>query len=45
VLTLMVCLAAFTTLFVVLLRLRLATRRIERDIRTIKHETENENPA
>ena len=40
VLTLLVCLAAFTTLYVILLRLRLGARRIEREIRIIRDELE-----
>jgi heme exporter protein C len=44
-LALMVCLAAFTTLYVTLLRLRLGLRGIEKDIRIIKYEKENEKPA
>jgi heme exporter protein C len=43
--TLMVCLAAFTTLYITLLRLRLSLRKIERDIRIIAKEKENQNPA
>jgi heme exporter protein C len=42
-LTLLVCLAAFTTLYVVLLRLRLAIRLAEREVRII--ENNNEGPA
>ncbi len=42
-LTLLVCLAAFTTLYAVLLRMRLSISRAERDIRII--ESENEGPA
>jgi heme exporter protein C len=40
-LTLLVCLAAFTTLYVVLLRLRLSLRRVEREINIIKNDEEN----
>lgn len=42
-LTLLVCLAAFTTLYVVLLRIRVSIGRAERDIKA--HENENEGPA
>ena len=42
-LALMVCLAAFTTLYVSLLRLRVGLRKVEKDVKTI--ESENENPA
>jgi heme exporter protein C len=40
VLTLMVCLAAFTTLYVTLLQLRFSLRRVEREINLIKDEIE-----
>jgi heme exporter protein C len=40
VLTLMVCLAAFTALYVTLLRLRLDLRRVERELRDITEEQE-----
>ena len=42
-LTLLVCLAAFTTLYVVLLRTRMSIRQAEKGIREI--ESENEGPA
>jgi heme exporter protein C len=42
-LTLMVCLAAFTTLYVALLRLRFSIRKVEREITLIKDE--DEGPA
>ena len=42
-LTLMVCLAAFTTLYVNLLRLRMSLRKVESNLKLIKEE--HENPA